>query len=303
MMRGLVGHAGEAPPRADPGRGRGRCRAAVAPLHLRPATARQGGEPAGYGLCPHRDQPDRDAPADRRRPPADRPVGRVDRDPPPRSGRRRGPRGGTGRLGAAARGGPRGARQAGRTLETRAGTGSQARSPATASWRAARAAEEPRVRHRGSHTRPGRTTARRSASGRGRCRSSVGGRALTAASGTAGGRGRVEAVAGRVAAGAGLRQFAGDRRNRVRLDRHPAGPHGDRRNPHRAVAPGTPAGADRRPVPRPGCHRPEDPHLARQPDRSAAAHRRVPAGRPQRRRARPRRPSRWPTCSTAATRT
>ncbi len=40
--------------------------------------------------------------------------------------------------------------------------------------------------------------------------------------------------AGRSAAGAGLCGCAGDRRDRLGLDRHPGGPHGQRRDPHRA---------------------------------------------------------------------
>ena len=80
------------------------------------------------------------------------------------------------------------------------------------------------------------------------------------------------------------RQLAGDRRNRRRLDRHSGRPDDGRRDQHGAepeVADGT---ADRRPIARPRAHRPVDPHVPRQPDRSAHADRRVPAGRHQRRR-------------------
>ena len=49
--------AGKAPQGADPRRGRGRRRAALAPLHLRPAAARQVGQPARYGLRPGGDRP------------------------------------------------------------------------------------------------------------------------------------------------------------------------------------------------------------------------------------------------------
>ena len=49
--------AGKAPQGADPRRGRGRRRAALAPLHFRPATARQVGQPARHGLGAGGDRP------------------------------------------------------------------------------------------------------------------------------------------------------------------------------------------------------------------------------------------------------
>ena len=62
-------HAGEAPQGPHPRRGGGRRRAALAPLHLRPPAARQGGEPARHGLRPRGDQPGGHAAGRRRLPP------------------------------------------------------------------------------------------------------------------------------------------------------------------------------------------------------------------------------------------
>ncbi len=73
--------AGEAPQGPHPRRGRRRRRAAVAPLHLRPAAARQVGQPARHGLRPRGDRPRGHAAGRRGLPPPHRAARRGDRHP------------------------------------------------------------------------------------------------------------------------------------------------------------------------------------------------------------------------------
>ncbi len=77
------GNAGEAPQGPHPRRGRGRRRAAFAPLHFRAAVARQGREPAGHGGGPGGDRADGRAAAGGGLPAADRPTVHQHRHSPP----------------------------------------------------------------------------------------------------------------------------------------------------------------------------------------------------------------------------
>ena len=66
MMRGLIDTLEKHHGVRILNEARGRGRAAFEPLHLRPAIARQIGEPVGHGLCPGGDEPRRHAAGDRR---------------------------------------------------------------------------------------------------------------------------------------------------------------------------------------------------------------------------------------------
>ena len=89
MMRGLLGAAREAPQGADPRRGRRGRRAALAPLHLGPAAARQVRQRPRHGLRPGGDRPGRDAARGGGLPPrTHRPLHGRDRGPRARGGRR-----------------------------------------------------------------------------------------------------------------------------------------------------------------------------------------------------------------------
>ena len=90
--------------------------------------------------------------------------------------------------------------------------------------------------------------------------------------------------AGRNAPHAGLRRLADHRRGHLRVDRDPRREDADGRDPDGASPEGPARAARHRPVARPRGDRPAHPHRPREPDRSAAAHRRLSARRAERRR-------------------
>ena len=222
-------HAGTAPQGPDPERGGRRRGQAVQPLHLGPAAARQGGEPARHDLRPDRSQPHRHAAGDRGLPPADR-TDRRD-----------------GRASCAVK------RRWARTTRNSSTSWPPRRPGWRRSW--------PRRRRGGQRERELVDAITRAAGDRISTRAAV---ALPARRTRRRGRlldelksreDRAAVVAGRDAARARGRQLAGDRRNRRGVDRHSGRPDDGRPDQHRAEPEVVDGAADRRPVARARAHR------------------------------------------------
>ena len=114
---------------------------------------------------------------------------------------------------------------------------------------------------------------------------------------------RTGPTTGRNAADARLRRLAGGRRSDLRLDGHSARQDGEGRDRVRAEARKAPRRPRHRPGSRAGADLGAHPHLEGEPRGSEQAHRRIPAGRAQRRRQNRNRSGASPICSTAASAT
>ena len=245
MMRGLTGMLEKHHGVRDPRRGRRERGQALAPLHPRPAAARQVGQPARHRLRPRGDRPERHPAGRRGLPPhrsstsrsrsASSTARRATGRPPRRADRRAADRSWSR---------PR-ARLA--ELEARWETGSRQR---RGDPRALRGRSRQRYTEEEGRRRDRRRPALPAlAPSWPPCRPTS--RAKTE---------RAPQAPGRVAADAGLRRLPDHRRGRRRLDRHPRRQDARRRDPDRAQPQDQAGGARHRPVARPGGDQPADPH-------------------------------------------
>ena len=109
--------------------------------------------------------------------------------------------------------------------------------------------------------------------------------------------------AGRTPARVSVCHRPGGGRNRLRVDRHPAGTDGGQRNQDRPASQGAHGRVHHRPIARPGPDRQERPHVARQPAGSPHTRSACSCWRGRVVSARPKRPLPSPICSMAASRT